>query len=615
MCGILAFYNIKYRKSDIFKAFSFLTHRGPDDEGYLIENDIGILHKRLSIIDLTGGREPIFSEDKRFVLVFNGEVYNYKELRDGLKKEGHSFSTNTDCEVIVHLAEDYEPSEYINKLNGDFAFVVYDRFRKLFTVVRDRFGIRPMYYSKHNDGYLFSSDLKPIFFLRENNELNLQSVNTFLKIRYCPSDLTMINGIMKLPAGCYMKIDGLSMEIKQYWKPDYTDQQITYNDAVDRFHELFLDAVKLRLQADVPVGIFLSGGVDSSAVLGAVSCEGIKIHSYSVGFEDMVDEVKNAEDVANRYGTEHKSFILKKDSYKRLSQIIRYFANPVGDMIILPTYYLAEHSKRDVKVVLTGEGADEYLGGYIHHKAIYYGEVLKRYVPKSFLKIFPEPLFRGIMPYVDKPDKGLKSRVIDFYEAKGLEKEYISFASVFNPTDNILNYDVNIHLNGVDEYLKGFDAIIEMDRLNWLEAYTLNKQDSLLMANSLEGRVPFLDHRLYEFAVSLPVKYKISPFKTKKVFRDAVKGIIPEAYASRKKKAFYIPARRVFDSNFELYVRDIISTDKLREIGIFNVQNTLSIVDKYFTSPDMVVEKQLVCLLIFCLWYQEIYKGGFIVNT
>ena len=594
------------------KALSLLTHRGPDGEGSFFENSSGLMHKRLSIIDLAGGGEPIFSEDKRYVLVFNGEIYNYKEIRRELEKKGHVFSSNTDCEVIVHLAQDQSPASYINLLNGDFAFIIYDRFEKKFTVARDRFGIKPMYYCESSGGYIFSSEIKPLLLLRKQRQLDGTAVKTFITLRYCPTDSTLIEGIKKVPPAHYMIINGNSFNSYNYWTPKYEKTGCSFEDSAVFFRELFLDAVKIRLQSDVPVGLFLSGGIDSASVLGGVARSGAKLATYTVCFGSHIDELKKARELSRQFGVSNEAVSVERNAYLRLSEVVRTFDNPIGDVICLPTFLLAERAKKDVKVILTGEGADEYLGGYIHHKALLYGRKLKDLVPKKLIGIVPEFAFRSIMPYVEKPKSGLRDRIERFYEVEGLRDEYLVFSELFLPGESILTVQDNPLLNSAPGHLRGLSAITEMDRLNWLEAYTLNKQDGLLMANSVEGRVPFLDHRLYEFAAGVADNHMITPRKVKILLRRAMTGIVPHDNLSQKKQSFYLPAYRVFDADFEAYVRDTVSSARLAETGFFDPRRVDALLDDYFREPDLAREKKVMCLLIFCIWHMEIFRGRFI---
>ncbi|MBL4889349.1 MAG: asparagine synthase (glutamine-hydrolyzing) [Candidatus Lindowbacteria bacterium] len=368
MCGICGIFGAHDRK--VIKPMTeSLTHRGPDDLGYFYHRDLVSLgHRRLSIIGLDSGKQPIFNEDKSIAVVFNGEIYNYKELRTSLESQGHKFVTNTDTEVIPHLYEQYG-EDFANHLNGDFSIALFDSRFEILYLIRDRFGIRTIYYHRDESGFVFGSEIKA---LRASGmvstELDREALNYYMTLRYVPDEMTLFQGVRKVKPGTMVKLTKDSIEFKKWYNLKYSeDYQTSENEQVEQFRDLLSDAVRLRMRSDVPVGAFLSGGIDSSVIVAMAAEHTNDMKTFSVGFRSSVDENADARRLAEFIGTDHHDFYVGKDDYKEITGIVRRMDEPIGDFILLPTYLLNRHASEKVKVVLTGEGADEILGGYLHH--------------------------------------------------------------------------------------------------------------------------------------------------------------------------------------------------------------------------------------------------------
>ncbi len=564
MCGIAGITNKNLdNKGDIIQLMTdAIIHRGPDDSGFFVDDDGAIGMRRLSIIDISGGKQPISSFDDRYFIIFNGEIYNYKELREQLLADGEEFKTESDTEVILRLFE-REGESCVIKLRGMFAFAIYDTEEKKIFLARDYFGIKPLYYyKKDNRVEAFSSEIKS--FLSYPNfkaEVNDEAVFNYLSYQYNPLEESFFKGVFKLPPAHFMTVDletGES-EIQRYWQFSLRpDESLSKGEAEDKIREVMRDSVRHHMIADVPVGSFLSGGIDSSII--ATLMQEIRteeapkrsktnnVKTFTIGFEN-VSEASEARETAEPLGTDHREInIGRKKYFQALDEVVRHFDEPVADPSALGLFFLAEEARKEVKVVLSGEGSDELFGGYNIYLEPFARQKIG-WLPESVLKfIVGLPFeFRG---------KNWARRA-----SKNLQDWYIGNASIFEPkeVEKIWKYSPQEKFSIQDLYkqVQGMSDSAKMQYIDihtWLVGDILAKADKMTMAHSLELRVPFLDIEVARFASRLPDKLKWHAGVTKFVLREAFKNILPESTRKRKKLGFPTPVREWFkDKDSEIY--------------------------------------------------------------
>jgi len=617
MCGVFGFTGRENKKLLLSMAES-LKHRGPDGEGYFTSPGINLGHRRLAIVDLATGDQPLYSEDRKIVLVANAEIYNYQDLREKLKAKGHIFKTNTDCEVIVHAYEEWG-DEFISRLNGSFAIALWDAGKKRLLLVRDRLGIRPLHYALKKDGLIFASETKAIL-LDESikKTLNEGSLKNYLSLRYVPGEETMFRPVNKLLPGHKLVYQSGKAAISSYWQLNYQqDNSKDLSTWAGEFEALLEDAVRLRLMSDVGYGAFLSGGLDSSSIVSLMSKyskENVK--TYAIGFGTDIDETDAASNVANILKTRHETSFLEKTSFRDLPEIISHLDEPIGDAIIMPTYSLSRQSSNSEKVILTGEGADEILAGYVHQLAMNYLSLLNPgfgIFLSGLVRLLPAGLLNKLFPYPALLGESGKKRLIKYLSnlASGAGS-YLALSELFS-VDEIAEfypgYQPSASLEqgwqGYFENDKAFlNQLIDLDLKNWLPDYTLYKQDRLTMANSQEGRVPFLDHRLVELCARLPVNYKINSFEVKFLLREVSKNILPEEISQAKKKAFYLPTEKVFGEDFYNYVREVLLEGALISKLSFRKEK-LEAYLAHFQGEEILPNKKVIALLILALWAEK----------
>ncbi|MEW5818839.1 MAG: asparagine synthase (glutamine-hydrolyzing) [Cyanobacteriota bacterium] len=626
MCGICGI--IGSSSEEIIKKMSdALYHRGPDEVGYYFSEKICLCNRRLSIIDLQTGTQPIYNEDKSIVVVFNGEIYNFQAIRDDLEKKGHIFTTKTDTEVIVHAYEEFG-TECLRRFNGDFAFSLYDSNKDITFIARDRLGIRPLYYSHLNDKILFASELKALLASGMiNKELNYNSINKYLTLRYCFGTDTFFKSVKKLPPASYMLIKDNNIIINKFWDIDYTPVYYkSYRDYIDRFEEIFENSVKLRMISDVPFGAFLSGGVDSSFIVAMMAKHSnVPVETYSIGFNLDIDETSDSKKLANHFGCNHHEIMIENQSYDLIPEIVKCLDEPLGDSIIIPTYLLNREAAKSLKVVLTGEGADEIFGGYVHQIAMHYGSVFNKYTPEFITNNIlipsitksPMQLLDKLFPYPSGLGQKGKEKLLKYLSnISNIENSYFSIASVFSPIDKsnyyhpafverLNNLTVNNEFAALlnkNRDLPVLNQLIDLDTKYWLADYTLFKQDRLTMANSIEGRIPYLDHNLVEFVAQIPINYKINGINTKYLLRKVAKSYLPKPTAFRPKRAFYFPYQKCFGKNFNIYLKELFNENSF----IFNMEiirkGQLDYLCQNALKNELLQSKQLMSIIILEHW-------------
>ena len=602
-----------------------LQHRGPDGEGYFCAEDVGLGHRRLSIIDVAGGRQPLENEDGLLVLIHNGEIYNHRELREDLEARGHRFRTASDSEVILHLYEEEGPA-CLQKLAGMWALALYDRKARRLFVARDRLGIKPLYYVELGDKFLFASEIKSL--LRYEGfqpTVDPQAIHDYLALRYVPGPGGLFREVRKLPAAHYGIVEAGRLSLTRYWTPKVFDHvtRRSDDDYLREFQERFERSITRRLMSEVPLGAYLSAGLDSSTIVAAMSrLTSQPVRTFTVGFDFAHDELDQAAETARALGCVHTEIACRAADVELLPQIVWHLDEPVGDPIVIPMFQLARRAKQDVTVVLTGEGADETLGGYLFHKALLAGghlarvpAAIRRGILAPLLKATPASVLNVAFQYPAALGNRGKLKVLDFLPLVGdqrLPAAYRHLISLFDDRDTASLYTTEFarHLapgppadaqDGTGSFL---DRILALQYDSWLPEDILTKQDKMSMAHAIEARVPFLDHELVEFTWTLPPSLKIRRGVSKYILRQYARQLLPAATARRRKMPFYVPAERYLaEPAFQDLVADTLSDRAVRARGIFR-PDAVAQVRKSMQSGEFLLVKQAVSLIMLELWYR-----------
>ncbi len=567
-----------------------IWHRGPDEDGRLVEGPLAMGMRRLSIIDLADGTQPIFDESGRFAVVFNGEIYNYRELREQLLAGGHRLRTQSDTETIVHLFEQYGV-DCVEHLRGMFGFAVWDNQRQELFVARDRMGIKPLYYTQVERQFIFSSEIKSILMHPAvKREVDLVALTHYLSLKYVPAPRTLFAGIRSLEPGHWLRIQsGEVVEKRCYWDVSFAKEDLdtagsgrqkSDSEYADELQQLLREAVGLHLRSDVPFGAFLSGGLDSSTLVGLMSEQlAAPVKTFSVGFDGvgLQDELPYANQVADLFGCEHH--VLKigvRDFLDLADKVLWHLDQPLADQATIATHMVAKLARQHVKMVLTGEGGDELFAGY----ARYAGERYSRYS-----RWLPGPTGQ-FLRYLAEKLPGLRRAKIGI-NALTLTDEAQRFANWFPMfkddikhrllSDSLAEYRFGAR-DVFAEHLAKCDATDSVDRMLYVDSklylvdHLLLRGDKLSMANSLEARVPLLDHKLVEFAARLPVRMKLRGSTRKFLLKEVARRMLPAEIIDRKKQGFPIPIDQWLRREAAPLMRDLLSEQTLRERGLFKVE-------------------------------------------
>ena len=603
MCGITGFVSDIKNKRKILKSMcARIKHRGPDAEGLYTDKSVALGHRRLSIIDLKAGSQPMFNEDESMVIVFNGEIYNYIELTDELKKKGHIFKTNSDTEVLIHGYEEYK-EELPKKLRGMFAFVIWDKNNKKLFGARDHFGIKPLYYTQIDNDLLFASEIKS--FLEYPNfkkELNKDVLGPYLSFNYVPTTETFFKGVFRLNPGCYFTYENNILDIKRYFDLNFDEQNRDFKLVVDDIEAVMKDSVNKHMLSDVEVGSFLSSGIDSSYIVSLAKPD----KTYTIGYDiPKYNEADYAKDLTDKLGLKNKTKkITKKEYLKIIPKIMYYMDEPLADASAVALYFVSNLASKDVKVVLSGEGADELFGGYNTYRQgvdySFYNKIpffIRRIISK-ICSIFPE------------------HRGINFLVRRGqtLEESYIGVNKVFSEKEinkiikvpnKISNKEIT---KEVYEKQKGKDDIIKRQAIDinfWLIKDIFQKADRMTMANSIEGRVPFTDIEVFKVARTLSYNDKVTKENTKVALREAAKRSIPNESYKKKKLGFPVPLREwmkeedfynTIKKAFDLPIaHELFEVDKINKLLEDHKNNKC---DNY---------KKVWTIYCFIVWYQDFF--------
>jgi len=603
-----------------------IRHRGPDDQGWITKGNYGIGMRRLSIIDLFTGRQPISNEDGSIWIVFNGEIYNHMELRDELVKKGHTFQTKCDTEAIVHAYEEYG-EDCPKKLNGMFGFAILDQKKQTLFLARDRLGIKPLYYYHDSGKFAFGSELKSILQV-ENipREVDKRALDIFLTFEYIPSPYSIFEGIRKLPPGHSLTLKDGRITIKEYWDLRFDEKETPEDDLCEQLLDLFQDAVKIRLMSDVPLGAFLSGGIDSSAIVAMMSrVMDRPVKTFSIAFkEDTYNESPYAQQIANRFNTEHHVEVIEPNALELTEKLVGFLDEPFGDFSIFPTYLVSKMARKHVTVSLSGDGGDELFAGYDTYIANKAGRAYER-LP-GLLRGAMHPILNRIPPTEKK--KGLINRAKRFVEGMQLppDLEHTRWMIFLQEAEKSKLYsdDLQDVLNGSDsfEFIRSyFNRVNTTDPLNrqlyvdiksYLVDDILVKVDRMSMATSLETRVPFLDHRFVEFTATIPSRLKLQGKSTKYLLKKAMQGILPPEILNRGKEGFSIPIKNWLKTDLKSLMLEVLEPQKIKREGFFNA-NYVEQLKKEHLSGKKNHSHRLWSMMVFGIW-QNLYLRGERIN-
>ncbi|WP_417861333.1 asparagine synthase (glutamine-hydrolyzing) [Winogradskyella sediminis] len=598
MCGITGFYNFNTNTNNkvttLKQMLTRIKHRGPDESGIYISNNIGLGSVRLSIVDLETGTMPLSNHDDSLWIVFNGEIFNHIELREELLAQNHTFKTQSDTEVLVHLYEAYGPA-FLNKLNGQFAIAIWDKNKQELFLARDRVGIRPLFYTTINNTFVFASEIKSFLEFPEfSPKLSAKALSEYFTFWTTIGSNTAFTDVHELPPGSYMQLSSNSKTIKTYWElPLSTPENYKYktvSEAAETFETLFTDAVKLRLRADVQVGAYLSGGLDSSITTSYIKKLSPKqLHTFSMGFTDKVFDESDFQNTAKDYfKTQHTSITCSpkaiSDNFKA---VVWHSEAPLLRTAPTPMHLLAKSVKEHhIKVVITGEGADELFGGY----NIFKETKIKHFWAKDPKSKYRPLLLKKLYPYIPQISKANNAILKLFFGYKLNETKSPIYSHLlrWNNTSRLKNYLSKNYKSAIQDHhpIKDIEMQLEakfknldyLSKAQWIEfnffmsKYLLAAQgDRMAMANSIEGRYPFLDHRIIEFCMSLHPDLKLNGLNEKYLLKKIVKGKLPESIVNRSKQAYRAPIQSVFFSkHMPPYLTLMLSDKKINEFGIFN---------------------------------------------
>lgn len=622
MCGMYGLVGTSPDKNTLRRMGKTLRQRGPDDQGEYIQDQAGLGATRLSIIDLPHGNQPLFNEDKSIWAIQNGELYNYRELRGELENSGHTFRTDSDTEVYAHLYEE-EGLEFVKKLRGMFALGLWDAKRKRLILARDRLGIKPLYYTTFQGKFLFASELKALLAAGVKRELNQQAFHDYLELNYVPGDQSIFVGIQKLPPAHYLFWEKGKVTVQRYWhiatSIQNSEREFSEENLKEQLLTLLKEAVKYHLVSDVPVGAFLSGGIDSSLVVALASkLYAKKLRTFSVGFEHKsYNELPFAEKIAKQLGTAHTSISLQINPQELVEKIGGYFDEPFADSSAVGVYAISQEvRKHNMKVVLTGDGGDEIFGGYVTYQA---DQLLKSYklLPRVLReKVIPPlvkllPASHGKMSLELKAKRFVKRADNDPLVAHFLWKAIFSQQRLRELLVHSNNFKPAVRF--WQEAYRGIETTDTLNKLLLTDTQTslpddmLTKVDRMSMAHGLEVRVPLLDHKLVEFAAALPSRYKVRRFTLKYLLKQTLADLLPSSILHRPKAGFHVPVAYWLKHEFKDLLNDYLSPTRLKRQGYFNPTFVATLIEDH-NLKRADYSRELWGLLMFSIWEEKYLK-------
>jgi asparagine synthase (glutamine-hydrolysing) len=623
MCGIAGIVRNDGKQIDqqlLVRMCEAIRHRGPDDDGFYINGSVGLGMRRLAIIDLKRGKQPIHNQDRSSWIVFNGEIYNYLELRDKLEKLGHTFYTNSDTEAIVH-AYDQFGVDCPKHLRGMFAFAIWnERTQELF-LARDRVGKKPLLYAQVNNQFIFGSEFSALLLHPDiSRDVEPEALDYYLSFMCIPAPLTAYRAIRKLEPAHWLRWRNGEIETQRYWQPDFTKKiEISEEEAGERTVEILRDAVRVRLMSEVPLGAFLSGGIDSSAVVALMSQESSeRVKTFSIGFDEQdFSELHHARRIAEHVGADHHEFIVRPDALEVLPTLVEHYGEPYADSSAVPTYYVAKETRKHVTVALNGDGGDESFAGYERYIAMGLTEKYRR-VP-SFLR---ESVIKETVNLIPtSPLKRSKVRSVQrMLNAVALPRvdRYTRWMSVFNEetkqplySDFFREQTRSADATGVlGEWFRRangigiLDAMLLTDQMTYLPNDLLVKVDIASMAVSLEARSPFLDQHVIEFAASLPQHLKLRGLTSKYLLKKVLRKFLPAENLNRGKMGFGVPVGHWFRGQMQSFLREVLLSEKALRRGLFKPETVKQLIELH-TCGERDYSQQLWTLLMLELWFNR----------
>jgi asparagine synthase (glutamine-hydrolysing) len=628
MCGIAGFVESPTARSPfgpdesharIHRMCDVIRHRGPDDEGVFVDEGVALGMRRLSIIDLSTGHQPIHNEDRTVWIVFNGEIYNFRELRAELEAAGHRFYTSTDTEVIVHAYERWGTTA-IARLRGMFGLAIWDLRSKSLLVARDRIGIKPLYYAEANGRLYFGSELKSLLEAPElSRDLDLDALDHYLSFLYTPRDRSIFTSVRKLPPGHLLTWQNGKVRVERYYQlPAGETYSGSEADAVGDLRAVLCDAVRSHLISDVPLGAFLSGGIDSSLVVGLMTqTSGARVKTFSIGFDEPAfDELEHARRVARHFGTDHHEFVVKPDGVGILDALISHFDEPFADSSAIPTWYVSEMARKHVTVVLSGDGGDELFGGYDRYVPHPRVVAFDRYSPRALRNVAAIAAARlphgvrgkNFLRHVGRDDQGRYLDSIRFFSTDEkpslLSRDVLRQLSATDPESRLASH--------FERYaqLPWPSQMMRFDAETYLPEDVLTKVDRMSMAHSIESRVPLLDNEVIEFASSLPASMKIKGGRRKHVLKEVAATLLPAEILDRRKQGFGVPLGTWFRGNLrELFADTLLSPASLQR-GYFQPLFVRQLVDEHL-SGKRDHSLRLWQLVVFEKWHHQYVDNSF----
>ena len=624
MCGIVGFVNAHKKqvaREILERMNAAIIHRGPDEDGFFVKENVALGMRRLSIIDLKSGQQPIFNEDKTKAIVFNGEIYNFQELKKDLESRGHRFYTNSDTEVIVHLYDEYG-ADCVQHLRGMFAFAIWDERDESLFIARDRVGKKPVLYSHQPNGDLiFGSEFKALLTHPSiSREVDFAAIDSYFSYLCVPAPQTAFKQIRKLEPAHWLRWKDGKIETKRYWLPDFSNKiKISETEAIEETTRILREATKMRMISEVPLGAFLSGGVDSSIIVALMAQESEKpVKTFSIGFEEQdFSELKYAKRVAEHIGAEYNEFVVRPNALEILPTLVEHYGEPYADSSAIPTYYVAKETRKFVTVALNGDGGDESFAGYERYAAMKIAELYHRFPAFARKLLIEKPIS------LFSTSEFKKSRVRDakrFLQAASLPRteRYFRWMSTFNrdakrelyTKDFTETVAVQNPSSFLDEWFAKangsgiLDATLLTDQMTYLPNDLLVKVDIASMANSLEARSPLLDHKVIEFAASLPESLKMQRFETKSLLKKVAAKLVPREVIYRRKMGFGVPIGNWFRGEMKSFVREILLSEKCLNRGIAKRET----VEKYVREHTEATRDhtfQIWTLLMLELWFQQ----------
>jgi len=623
MCGIVGIVRNDGKPVDeqlLARMNDAIRHRGPDEDGFYVNGSVGLAMRRLAIIDLKSGQQPIHNQDRTSWIVFNGEIYNYLELREKLEKLGHTFYTNSDTEAIVHAYDEFG-ADCPKHLRGMFVFAIWNIPKQELFIARDRMGKKPLLYAEVNGKLIFGSEFSALLVHPDvSRDIDAEALDYYLSFMCIPAPLTAYRAIRKLEPAHWLRWRNGNIDLGRYWQPDFTKKiDISEEEAGERTIEILRDAVKVRLMSEVPLGAFLSGGIDSSAVVALMSQESSeRVKTFSIGFEEQdFSELHHARRVAEHVGADHHEFIVRPDAVEILPMLVDHYGEPYADSSAVPTYYVARETRKHVTVALNGDGGDESFAGYERYIAMGLTEKYRK-IP-SFVR---ESMIREAVNMLPT-DPTRKSKIKSAQRllavvARPKAGRYMHWMSAFNEelkeplyTESFRQQTQGANATGIlENWFKRangigmVDTLLLTDQMTYLPNDLLVKVDIATMAVSLEARSPFLDHHVIEFAASLPQNLKLRRLTGKYLLKKVLRKLLPSENLTRRKMGFGVPIGHWFRGKMQPFLREVVLSEKALSRGLFKPEAVKQLVELH-ARAERDYSHQLWTLLMLELWFNR----------